>query len=190
MSRRSLWQRHQGWIAKACALAALILAHPRSQVLFFTGLGLAALGTLLRLWAAGQLRQEGELDRTGPYAMMRRPRLAGAGLFIFGLALTCTTLRYPVSSVLIWSAGVILVWRLLVERALPSEIALESRFGQSHKLYRAQVPLMLPAPNRIGAAFKSTDFSFSRVLKNREHLSALSLFALAFILRCKMAFEL
>lgn len=190
MSRRTSWQRHQGWIAKSAGLASLLIAHPHSQVLFFLGLALAALGTLLRFWAAGQARREGALDRTGPYAMMRRPRLAGAGLFVFGLALVCTAPRHWVSSLLIWSAAAILIWRLVVEKSLPSEADLESRFAESFKIYRAQVPLVLPAPDRIGAALRSTDFAFARVLRKREHLTALALLALAFILRCKMAFEL
>ena len=68
------------------AVTLAVLSTPRPGW-FAAGVGLAALGFLVRLWAAGHVHKNAELAREGPYALVRHPLYTGNLLLGLGFAL-------------------------------------------------------------------------------------------------------
>jgi protein-S-isoprenylcysteine O-methyltransferase Ste14 len=159
--------------------ALLAWARPR-PLLYFVGLGLVGLGSIVRLWAAGTIHKAREVTVSGPYAWVRHPLYAGSFLIACGYFAMCGrwqafAIGIPVFALFHWVAIVI------------EEEMLLALFSDEYAQYRRQAPAVIPCRRPAPAAGAS--FSWDRVLYNREPLHALGAavlsgaFALLMILR-------
>lgn len=134
------------------ALAALVVWLARPTVdLWVAGALLAAVGELLRVWAAGHLEKSREVTRSGPYRYTRHPLYAGSTLIGLGLA---------VASASPLVAGVIVVYlaSTLTAARRSEEAHLREKFGDAYDAYVEK-----------RAAPMDRKFSLARALANREH---------------------
>jgi len=145
-----------------------IFASPTTDLIWW-GAGVSTAGLALRAWAAGSIRKDRELATAGPYAHTRNPLYLGS--FILGVGVTIAGGQ--------WVLGVaflsffILVYRATVFREAGE---LEARFGESYRVYAAQVPSVLPRViAHCGERSESAPMGFSgeRYMRNREWEAAL-----------------
>lgn len=134
-----------------------------------SGIVLGILGLVLRAWAAGSICKNHELAMGGPYAYTRNPLYVGS--FVLGTGLAVAGGRWMFLVALI--AFFLSVYRTT---ALKEALALEGLFGESYRVYGAEVPLFLPRLTafRTGRAESgSPGFSLTRYQRNREWEAAL-----------------
>ena len=145
------------WLARrrvtlgfAAAAVALLLSSPTAGSLV-AGATIAAVGELLRLWAAGHLEKGREVTTSGPYRFTRHPLYLGSSIIGLGFAVAASSA--------VVAALVALYLGLTLRAAMRTEEAhLTAKFGAAYPAYRAgQSP---SAPRR---------FSLGRAVKNREH---------------------
>ncbi|MDT8341281.1 MAG: methyltransferase [Longimicrobiales bacterium] len=139
----------------------LLLARPTPAALAAGG-ALAALGLLLRAWAAGHLRKEERLATTGPYAHTRNPLYLGS--LLLGTGVTVAGARW------VFTLLFLLFFAAVYGRALREEAArMEAIFGATYRVYAARVPLLAwrLRPYRQAGADR-TRFSLERYRGNRE----------------------
>ena len=75
-------------LAIALIIVFTIFGQPTEAILFWVGVGLLSLGTLIRLWASGYVKKNKQLATDGPYAFVRHPLYVGNILMLFGFALS------------------------------------------------------------------------------------------------------
>ncbi len=140
-------------------LGAVILAVPRvlglemqqrfvpaTPAWFWLGLGMVACGLILtlfaRAWLGGNwsavvtLKQNHELVRTGPYALMRHPIYTGLMLALIGTAIAIGDWRAL--------AGVALIAAGLMRKLMIEERFMAEQFGEAYARYRAHVRALVP----------------------------------------------
>src|SRR5579875_2516201 len=165
---RSQWQRIARRIRVplgfVTAAVFLIFARPDPRWILWSLLPVAA-GLLLRGYAAGYVKKNAELTRTGPYAYTRNPLYLGSMLIAFGFA---------VAAGRIW-LGVLLVGLFLLiywPTILSEEAYLRGAFA-GFDAYAAAVPRLLPrlTPARFGTseAVGAGRFSAERYRHHREY---------------------
>jgi len=145
-----------------------IYASP-STILLAWGAGLSTVGLALRAWAAGSIQKDRELATTGPYAHTRNPLYLGS--FFLGSGVTVAGGQWALGVALL--AFFVLVYRATVLREVSE---LEARFGGRYRVYRAQVPSVLPRLTAYkGESSDSAPVKFSRAryMRNREWEAAL-----------------
>lgn len=113
----------------------------------WVGVGVGALGLLLRLWSVLTLRDRytrtllvgtnDSFERSGPYRFVRHPGYLGSLLTLNGLALASGDLLTLIASLAVTSAGY--AYRISVEDAM-----MVSRFGAGYQRYREEVRALLP----------------------------------------------
>ena len=153
-----------------------------STILLAWGAGLSTVGLAIRAWAAGSIHKDRELATTGPYAHTRNPLYLGSCFLGSGVTVAGGQ----------WVFGVaFLVFFLLVYRAtvLREVSELEVRFGEGYRVYRAQVPSVLPRVTSYeGESSGSAPVTFSRAryMRNREWEAALGAAAAFGLLALKL----
>jgi protein-S-isoprenylcysteine O-methyltransferase Ste14 len=140
----------------ACAVIAFWLARP-SPASVVAGMSVAALGELIRLWAAGHIEKGREITRSGPYRFIRHPLYAGSAVMGVGFMIAARSL--PAAMVV----GVYLVIALM-SAARAEEAVLDARFGGEYAAYREG-----------RAAPSDRPFSLARVRANREYRAVIGL---------------
>lgn len=141
-----------------CAAVAFWLARPTPRSLV-VGMSVAAMGELIRVWAAGHIDKGREVTRSGPYRYMRHPLYAGSTIMGLGFMIAARSL--PAAIVV----SVYLV-AALVSAARAEEAVLDARFGGEYAAYRE------------GRATPSDrPFSLARVIANREYRAVIGLVA-------------
>lgn len=165
----------------ALGLLALFLARP-TPLHYIFGLGMAAVGEAVRVWAAGHLQKEGGITRSGPYVWTRNPLYLGS--FLIGMGFAVATARWEV---------VLLLGVLVIGVYLPVIRTEAAQLGRQYPgvyaEYARQVPLILPRPWRrpLRRGIESRQrFSWARTLVNREHVTLLGWLAVAALLGWKM----
>ncbi len=140
------------------------------------GAVVAALGIVIRALAAGQVKKNRELTRTGPYAYVRNPLYLGSTIIGVGFAIAARD---------IWVAVVLVFFFLLVYMPVirGEESYLRSRFPEYHD-YAHRVPSMLPRT----WWFAGVTAGFSRELyfRHREYNSLLGAAAMLAVLIAKI----
>ena len=148
---RSFWWITLGMIAVfyLSPLEYLYLAAwlPRTAWTKLVGLGLAAAGSLLFVWARRTLgasysghvsvEREQELVQSGPYRWLRHPAYTGYLSMALGISLGYSSLSGLVSVLVLLLPS--LVYRINVEEKMLSE-----HFGEVHRQYASRVKRLIP----------------------------------------------
>jgi protein-S-isoprenylcysteine O-methyltransferase Ste14 len=140
----------------ACAGVAFWLARP-TPLSVVTGMSVAALGELVRLWAAGHIDKGREITRSGPYRFVRHPLYTGSAIMGAGFMIAARSV--PAALVV----GIYLVVAL-VSAARAEEATLDARFAGEYSAYRE---------GRAGPSRRP--FSLARVKANREYRAVVGL---------------
>ena len=166
-SQKTSWQkiarRIRVPLGFVVAAVFLFFAHPTTRTLL-SSLLLVVPGVWLRGYAAGYVKKNAELTRTGPYAYTRNPLYLGSMAIAFGFAVAAGR----------WWLGVLLAALFLViyvPTIVSEEQYLRSVFP-TFDAYAARVPRLLPrlTPARfddLGQAGGA--FSRERYLHHREY---------------------
>jgi len=184
---RSRWQKfaRRARVPLGFVVAAvfLVFAKPEWKTLTW-GLVLVLPGVWLRGYAAGYVKKNAELTRTGPYAYTRNPLYLGSMGIAFGIAVAAGR----------WSLGIFLVVMFLaiyVPTILSEETFLRTAFPEFEE-YAKKVPRLLP---RLTAArFDASNagggrFSRERYLHHREYNALMGAAAIYAALIVRMLFR-
>ncbi|MBI4444371.1 MAG: isoprenylcysteine carboxylmethyltransferase family protein [Acidobacteria bacterium] len=163
-------------IGFAFAFAYLILAEP-SPLLLLPGLGVAASGLLLRVWAAGYLTKFSELSRSGPYTFTRNPLYLGSFLMGLGFCIAGGNTFFLMFFIVLFVA----VYVPVMKR---EEKELLQLFGTAYEDYRSQVPLFFPRFKRTNLATES-NFNWQQVILNAEYRSIAGFLVVAVLIFLK-----
>jgi protein-S-isoprenylcysteine O-methyltransferase Ste14 len=157
------------WIARrrvtlgfAFGAIAVWLARP-TRGSMIVGVGVAAIGEALRIWAAGHLEKGREITMTGPYRFTRHPLYLGSAFMGLGVAIAAH--RVSVAALVLGYLGVTLAAAISRE-----EEHLTEKFGAAYPAYRDGL-----------ARGEARRFSLGRAVTNREYRAVIG-FAVAFAL--------
>lgn len=170
----SLAQRIARWrVTLGFVLAAIVLwlAEPTRTSLLW-GAVVAALGEMMRVWAAGHVEKSREVTRSGPYRFTRHPLYLGSSLIGIGFAVASAS----------WAVAAIVLGYLTttITAAIRAEEAhLREKFGTEYDAYAART-----APPMIRA------FSLTRALDNREHHTVAGLVVALLLLAFKVGYSI
>jgi protein-S-isoprenylcysteine O-methyltransferase Ste14 len=144
--RLARWRVPLGFV---CAVVALVLARPTSSSLAW-GVGIALVGEIVRVWAAGHLEKSREVTTSGPYRWMRHPLYVGSTIMATGVAVAA---RHP----FVWALVAVYVAVMFGNAVRTEEAFLRQRFGDRYDAYRSG---RLRDDDRV--------FSMERAMRNRE----------------------
>jgi protein-S-isoprenylcysteine O-methyltransferase Ste14 len=170
----NLAQRIARWrVTIGFVLAAIVLwlAEPTRTSLLW-GAVVAALGEMMRVWAAGHVEKSREVTRSGPYRFTRHPLYLGSSLIGIGFAVASAS----------WAVAAIVLGYLAttITAAIRAEEAhLREKFGTEYDAYAART-----APPMIRA------FSLTRALDNREHHTIAGLVVALLLLAFKVGYSI
>jgi hypothetical protein len=131
-------------------IATAVLARPTWRS-WSAGLVVAALGEIVRIWAAGHLEKGREVTRSGPYRWTAHPLYVGSSIIAIGVVIAAHS---------VWAALLAAVYMTatLAAAVRTEEAFLRTRFGGAYDAYR-----------RSEAADMSRKFSVARALRNKEY---------------------
>lgn len=152
----------------AFAIVVLWLASPTWRTLAW-GLPIAALGELLRLWAAGHLEKSREVTRSGPYRWLRHPLYVGSSLMAVGLAVAA-------GSVIVAAIVAVYMTTTITAAIVTENAFLRQTFGADYAAWQAGT---VPTVERR--------FSVERAIRNREYRALTGFLLLAAILAYQAA---
>ncbi len=162
------------------AAALLLLARPTGRSLALS-LPLTLAGLWLRGYAAGYVKKNAELTRTGPYAHTRNPLYLGSILLAAGFAVAAWVLwMVP----LLVAMFVFIYWPTI----LSEESFLRAHFAGFDE-YMRQVPRLgwrLTRPRFAGIQPSSGSFDAGRYLHHREYNALIGAAALYAVLALRM----
>jgi protein-S-isoprenylcysteine O-methyltransferase Ste14 len=152
-----------------CGVATLIFAQPTVPSIA-VGMSIAAVGELLRIWAAGHLNKSREVTASGPYRWVGHPLYLGSSIMGAGLAVAC-------ANVLV--VGLIALYlAVTLTAAMRSEEAfLRRTFGDGYDRYRR------------GEAQPAKRFEFAQVIANREYRAVIGLLIVTLLLIWKATYN-
>jgi protein-S-isoprenylcysteine O-methyltransferase Ste14 len=152
----------------------LWLARPTFSTLAMGG-AIAAMGEMVRIWAAGHLEKASEVTRSGPYRFTRHPLYAGSALI--GIGVVIASARWTV-------AALIAVYLLLtvVSAIRHEEANMRADFGGHYDAYVTSHAKPGDRPKPVGRRF-----SAERAFRNREYRAVVGLLAAADIFALKAA---
>jgi protein-S-isoprenylcysteine O-methyltransferase Ste14 len=159
------WIRWRVRAGYPVGVAAFWFARPQPKWLF-CGVGIAALGLLLRGYAAGHLRKHKQLAISGPYAYTRNPLYLGSVLLAAGFSLASHS-RISTSLLAIY---LIVFYPVVIRR---EQAELKTHYGDAFDEYASRVPAFWP---RMSPAKSSgAHFSWPLYRQNREYEAAIGL---------------
>jgi protein-S-isoprenylcysteine O-methyltransferase Ste14 len=164
-----LWlARRRVTLGFVCGAAALWLARP-TWATWAVGCGIALVGELVRIWAAGHLEKDREVTSSGPYRFMEHPLYVGSTIMGIGFAIA--------ASHLVVAALVGLYLAATLAAAMRREQSfLERTFGDRYQAYRSGRDLD-----------QAKRFSMDRARHNREYRAVAGFVAVALVLAAKAA---
>ncbi len=154
------------------AAVFFVFARPEPRLMWWSLVGVLP-GVWLRSYAAGYVKKNAELTRTGPYAYTRNPLYLGSMSIAFGFAIAAGKIWLGVLLIGLFLA---IYWPVISSE----EAFLRSAFPDFDQ-YAEAVPRLLPrltpAPSR-GAAAGAGQFSPERYRHHREYNSLIGAAAL------------
>ncbi|MDH5611833.1 MAG: isoprenylcysteine carboxylmethyltransferase family protein [Gammaproteobacteria bacterium] len=164
------------WFAVLFVLLVSLLGEPQ-PIPLYVGAFIAAIGTLIRLWASGHVMKNKELATDGPYAFVRHPLYVGNILLLVG---------FSMASSLWWSY--LLMFALLLFY-YPPTIAYEDNklhnfFGESWEEWSKATHALIPSfPHRSADRDQTSSWSFKKSLvQNGEPVIVIYLIGCLYIL--------
>ena len=160
------WRVALGFLSGAIVI---MLAQPTRRSIAI-GMAIAAVGELLRFWAAGHLNKSREVTSSGPYRWLAHPLYVGSSIMGLGLAIACAN---------VWVAAVIGLYLVLTLSAAirREEAFLRRAFGTRYDEYRA------------GDADRHKRFGLAQAMANREYRAAIGLVAATLLLVWKATYN-
>jgi len=140
----------------AAAVATAALARPTWSS-WRTGLLVAVLGEMIRVWAAGHLEKGREVTQSGPYRWTAHPLYVGSSVIALGVVIAANSLIAAVVAVVYMGAT-------MTAAVKTEEAFLRRRFGQTYDDYR-----------RAETAPVQRRFSMARALRNKEYRAIVGL---------------
>ena len=172
----NFWIRWRVRVGYPVGIAAFWFATPQSKWLF-CGVAIAAVGLLLRGYAAGHLRKHKQLAISGPYAYTRNPLYLGSVLLATGF---CVSSHSAISTALL-AAYLIVFYPVVIRR---EETELRTLYGDVFSEYASRVPAFWP---RMPSGKSSREhFSWALYRQNREYEAAIGLAVAMAILWLRM----
>lgn len=154
-----------------CAGVVLWLSQPTPRSLAIGGL-IAAVGEIVRIWAAGHLDKGREVTQSGPYRVTRHPLYAGSAIIAVGAAVASARVSV---AILIGAYMAITI----VSAIRHEEASMRAAFGDEYDAY---------AESRARAVERP--FSFTRAMSiNKEYKAVAGLVVVAAILAAKAFFN-
>ncbi len=140
-------------------IALLVVASSRENNKM--GIGIIAIGSIIRVWAAGYLIKKNQLITAGPYRFIRNPLYFGS--FLIGLGF-CLMVNHPTLAI----CFTFLFLLVYFEQVSQEQIDLIRIYGKEYESYCQKVPGFYPRlfPPGIEA---NGSFSWRQVWKNREY---------------------
>jgi len=139
-------------------VATIVLAQP-TWATWRIGLAIAAVGEVIRVWAAGHLEKSREVTRSGPYRWTRHPLYVGSSIMALGIAIAS---RSSVAAAL----AAIYMTATLTAAIRTEEAFLSQAFGETYDRYRESRAEPMPR-----------GFSLARAMRNREYRAVAGLAA-------------
>jgi protein-S-isoprenylcysteine O-methyltransferase Ste14 len=163
-----------GFVFGAIVLA-LARPTPRSMAI---GLGIAAVGEAIRIWAAGHLNKARELASSGPYRWIAHPLYVGSSVMGVGLAIACASLT---------AATMIVAYLVttLTAAIKSEENFLRRAFGDEYELYRESQR----ARRRMSPSAGRRRFSMALAVANREYRAVAGFFVAILLLILKATYN-
>jgi protein-S-isoprenylcysteine O-methyltransferase Ste14 len=157
-----LWLARPSWRTMACSL---LLVVP---------------GLWLRGYAAGYVKKNAELTRTGPYAHTRNPLYMGSMLIAFGFA-------WASGSWILFVALAALFFAIYLPTIRSEEAYLREHFAD-FDAYAAEVPRLLPRLTAARTGVAPGRFSQERYLHHREYNALMGAIAIYGALAARLLF--
>ena len=151
----------------ACAILAFWFARPTINSIA-AGMSIAAVGELLRVWAAGHIEKGREITRSGPYRYVRHPLYLGS--VVMGAGFIVAARAWLPGSLVLLYLGLTLWAAMRTEEA-----TLDARFAGAYAEYRAG-----------RAEPQARRFSVDRAMANREYRAVFGLIASVGLLLLRM----
>ena len=142
--------------------AFLWLAAPTKSSLWI-GLPVAAMGLLLRGWAAGHLRKNQELITSGPYAWLRNPLYLGTLIIAAGFLVAAAAPWLGLA----FAAAFLLIYGPVMQNEQEHPRSLFPGYDD----YARRVPLLLP---KLPRERDPTHFQAALYWRNQEYKAALA----------------
>jgi len=183
VSERTRWQRIARRIRVPLgflfAAVFLWLARPTWQTMLLSLL-LVAPGVWLRGYAAGYVKKNAELTRTGPYAHTRNPLYLGSMMIAFGFA-------WASGNWVIFVALAVLFLGIYLPTIRSEEAYLREHFA-GFDAYAAEVPRLLPRLTAAKSDLLPGRFSRERYLHHREYNALMGAIAIYAALVARLLF--
>jgi protein-S-isoprenylcysteine O-methyltransferase Ste14 len=188
-------ERYRVRIGFAVGILFLWRAQPRSIVLLALGLLAALAGVLVRQWAAGCVKKNDELARTGPYSLVRHPLYFGSFLAAAGLILASSSFApgmkspYLDRTLFFWAALWILADSIYLPKILKEERLLKEKFPGQYEDFENSVPRLFPKKIER-SSFDFSTFSVEQWKKNEEYWSLVGYAVLALVLVARYLYRI
>lgn len=158
------------------APVAVWAAYPCSWLLMGAGWALAAIGLVIRSWAAGYIKKDKSLAMEGPYALSRHPLYLGSTLMTIGLLVAFSCPERPVATGALWAVflvyfGTVYRWTIEAEEEKLSRL-FPDQWPQYCRRVQGFWPTSLPGAESFGGGF-----SWKQWLKNGEYNAILGVSA-------------
>ena len=163
-----------GFVFGAIVLA---LAHPTPRSLGI-GLGIAAVGEGIRIWASGHLNKAREITTSGPYRWVAHPLYVGSSIMGIGLAIACAS----VTGATVIGAYLTTTLSAAVKS---EETFLRRTFGDQYELYRESQR----ARRQMSTGTAQRRFNVALVMSNREYRAVAGFVIAVLLLLSKAAYN-
>jgi protein-S-isoprenylcysteine O-methyltransferase Ste14 len=161
----NFWIRWRVRVGYPVGIAAFWFAHPQPKWLF-VGVGIAAVGLLVRGYAAGHLRKHKQLAISGPYAYTRNPLYLGSILLAAGFSVA----SHSWISMALLAVYLIVFYPVVIRR---EQTELKTLYGAAFDEYASRVPAFWPRWSPAKSA--GEHFSWALYRQNREYEAAIGL---------------
>jgi protein-S-isoprenylcysteine O-methyltransferase Ste14 len=149
----------------AFVVLLVVFAKPK-PVEVEVGFVIAALGEVIRFWAAGHLLKTKELITSGPYRYTRNPLYLGRFLILTGLCVMCR-LPYFANWVLLAVGYSVFFLYYMPRKERVEPARLRAVHGEAYDRYFKAVPALLPTFKPYASA-SNLGWSSDRMIRNRE----------------------
>lgn len=161
-------------------VTAIVVVSRPTPASVFVGFLIAAIGELIRVWAAGHLVKNRELVTSGPYRYTRNPLYLGRLLIFIGICVMAR-LPYGIGWAVILIGCIVFFGYYLRRKERVEPERLREIHGAAYDQYHRAVPALIPSlrPYPLRAA---TGWSSDRLIRNREHWMVLGILTVTLVL--------